>query len=761
LKTHLQHTITVTLLACLLNSCSIEKYIPEDQKLYTGASIQIESDSLITNKSDLIKELETVISPKPNSKFLGMHMGLYYYYKNEQGKTNFLSKWLNNKYGEEPVYQSDVKELQIEDLLINRLENKGFFYSMANSTFDEADKYASINYDLDVRTPYSMASFQLDSMPSPLEKEISSITENSPLKLETRFDLSNMKLERRRIDSKLKERGYYNFNPDFLIFEADTNQYTTKKFDLYLRLKKDVPKKAIIPYEIESVNIYPENFLKDSIRVKSERFNNKNFIQNPLFFKPKQIDKFIMLNEGDLYNPQNSKNTARRLSSIDLYKYINIQYTEIDSTSTDSIGKLRTDIYLSPLNKRSLRAEIQAVTKSNNFTGPNLSLTYTNRNLFFGGEKLDITANFGYEWQFASGSNSGLNSLEYGLTGKVTFPRVISPIKINDDFFEYSIPKTISSLGVNFLSRSQLYTIVSGSALFGYKWNANKYITYEINPISVNVTELLQSSDEFEDILDQNPFLRQSFEQQFISGLTFSFTYNGMLSSTDKAQWYLNSTLDVAGNSISLFANTNTGEDPNTFLGFQYAQYVKADADLRFHYIFGENEKQTLATRLFAGYGLPYGNSEVLPYVKQYFSGGPYSVRAFRIRSLGPGTYNGETDSDLDSNFFDQTGNIRLEANIEYRFPLFSYLNGAVFTDAGNVWNSTPNPIFNGTDEFSSNFINELGIGSGIGLRVDVQGFVIRLDLAAPIHDPALPETKRWEFQIDKPVLNFAIGYSF
>lgn len=748
-------------MAISLQSCSIEKYIPEDRKIYTGATIEIAPDSIIKNKEGLKKELRSVISPKPNSKFLGVYPSLYYYYRNEQGKTNFISKWLYKKFGEDPVYQSDVRELEIEDILKNRLENNGFFYSMVSSSFEESEKYASIQYNLTVRKPYRMVKFKIDSIPEPLKTKIEKITEDSPLKIENRFDLSNMKLERQRIDSELKYKGYYNFNPDFLIFEADTNQYDNKKFDLYLNLKKNVPQKAIIPYQIESVNVYPKRFLKDSIEVKAERYNNKNYIQNPLFFKPKYIDKFITLEEGSLYNPENSRNTARRMSSVDLYKYVNIQYSQIDTTLTDSIGKLKADIYLSPLNKRAIRTELQAVTKSNNFTGPNLSVTYTNRNLFFGGEKLDITANLGYETQFSGGNNAGLNSLEYGITGKLTFPRVISPIKINDDFFEYSIPKTITSLGVNFLSRTQLYTLISGNATYGYTWKANRFITYEINPVSLNITELLNTSDEFDNILDQNPFLRQSFEQQFISGLTFAFTYNGMIGSKDKTQWYLNSTLDVAGNSISLFASNNDGNSPGELLGLEYAQYAKADVDIRFHYNFGENNDQTLATRFFGGYGLPYGNSEVLPYVKQYFSGGPYSVRAFRIRSLGPGTYDGQANPDINSDFFDQTGNIRLEGNVEYRFPLFSFFNGAVFTDAGNVWNSTPNPIFNGTDTFSSNFINELGIGSGVGLRIDVQGFVIRLDLAAPIHDPALPQNKRWNFQWDEPVLNFAIGYSF
>src|SRR5690606_20641039 len=257
-------------------------------------------------------------------------------------------------------------------------------------------------------------------------------------------------------------------------------------------------------------------------------------------------------------------------------------------------------------------------------------------------------------------------------------------------------------------------------------------------------------------ILDKNPFLQRSFEQQFISGLNYSFTYNGMMDANRKNQFFLNANLDIAGNSISLFGKENE-EGKKSFLGMEYAQFAKADIDFRYHFKIGK--EQLIATRLFAGYGMPYGNSAVMPYVKQYYSGGPYSVRAFRIRSLGPGTYGGEENQQ--SNYFDRTGNIRLEANIEYRFPIISFLKGAVFADAGNIWNSKGNEVYNYDDKLTSNFISELGMGAGIGLRVDVQGFVIRFDLAAPFHDPSKEEGERFDFRVTEPVFNFGIGYPF
>ncbi|WP_417859966.1 BamA/TamA family outer membrane protein [Winogradskyella sediminis] len=761
MKRFLKHSIALLSFGILVYSCSITKYIPEDEKLYIGAKIEIEADSTVQDTKNLKTELETVLRPEPNSKFLGMYLGLYYYYKSQKENPGFINRWLNKKIGEKPIYQSDVEPFEVEEILRNRLENKGFFYSSVSSTIVEGDTKASVNYNINVAQPYKMASYQLDSMPSPIYEEVAKEIKKSPFKIGSNFDLSHMKLERQRIDGILKKKGYYNFNSEFFTFEADTNQYDNKRFNLFLKLKAEVPQKATVPYQVRRINVFPNYDLQDSTHTSVERFKEKNYYQDTLFIKPKYLNKYITLNENDIYDPLASKNTARRLSSIGAYKYVNIQYKELDSLLTDSLGVLEANIYLSPLTKRAVRAELQAVTKSNNFTGPNLALTYSNRNLFKGGETLNISGNVGYETQFGSGDNAGLSSLELGLKSELIFPRVIFPYTFNEDFFEYSIPKTKTSLGVDYLSRSKLYTLLSGSALFGYTWNANRYITYEFNPISVNYTQLLKTSTEFEAILDNNPYLELSFDQQFISGLTFSFTYNEMVDSNDANQFYLNTTIDVAGNSISLLSKDQGADEPKTFLGLQYAQYAKADMDFRFHLNFGKNKSQTIATRLFAGYGMPYGNSEVIPYVKQYFSGGPYSVRAFSIRSLGPGTYNSDDYTDSDGTFFDQTGNIRLEANAEYRFPIFSFFKGAIFADAGNVWNSKTNPSFNGEDKFTSNFINELGMGTGVGLRIDVQGFVIRFDLAAPFHDPSLEEGDRWNFRIDDSVLNFAIGYSF
>ena len=313
------------------------------------------------------------------------------------------------------------------------------------------------------------------------------------------------------------------------------------------------------------------------------------------------------------------------------------------------------------------------------------------------------------------------------------------------------MPKTKVSLGIDHLNRTQLYSLNSFSTFFGYIWEVNEFITHELKPINIEYISLGNTSNEFEQILDNNTLLRRSFEQQFIAGLKYGFSYSEIEDQLTDEGLFLGFNYDMAGNFLSLLGSENN-QNQNTFIGQEYAHYIKADLDLRYHLSLDGN-KQKLVGRVFGGLGQPLGTTETLPFVKQYFSGGPYSVRAFRIRSLGPGTYSPEDGS---NSFFDQSGDIKLEANLEYRFPITEYVNGAVFGDAGNVWLTNENEALPG-GKFSSDFINEIGAGVGFGLRVDIQSFVLRLDLATPVKEPS----SSWNLDTSSPVLNFAIGYPF
>jgi len=758
----------VILLVVGIQSCSVKKFIPEGEQLYTGGEVDMEADFRIPDKKDIESELNALLKPEPNSRILGMRIGLWAHYKGSRENPGFINRFLKNKLGEEPVYFSSVDPEKTEGLIFNRLENRGFFYSTVESEVDRKKKFASVRYSAALTEPYVLEKYEVDRDSLPIEKKIAELLEETELKPGMRFDLNLLKEERVRLDEALKLEGYYNITPDFLIFEADTNNYEDKKFDLFVRVKLNAPEKSLIPYVIKDINVYP-NF---SLRGQQEEqdtveVSNIRFMQDELVFKPELLEQYILFQPGQLYNSQTSRRTSSRLTSIGSYRYVNIRFDEEDSTRTeDGEGQLQANIFLSPLNKRTVRAEIQGISKSNNFAGPGVMLTFRNRNLFAGGETFNFSTNFSYETQLAGGDRKGLSSFEFGINADLIFPRVVFPFPIKERF-SYSVPKTKISLGAEFLNRVGLYRINSISASYGYNWNANRYVYHEINPINLSYVNLSNTTPEFDAILEGNPFLKRSFEQQFIAGINYLFNYNQLGDPERKHAIFVGTTLDLAGNLVNLVNKTFSGGE-KTFLGLEYAQYAKADVEFRYHLkLRRDSEDHVIATRVFGGWGHPYGNSLSLPYVKQYFSGGPNSVRAFRIRSLGPGTFHPEEFTI--GSFFDQSGDIRLEGNLEYRFPIVSLLKGAVFADAGNIWLAKENEAIPG-GRFSKDWYKELGVGVGLGLRVDIQFFVIRLDLATPIRSPHLPEKDRWgnDFDIgDKTwrrenlVFNFAIGYPF
>ncbi|TLP74520.1 BamA/TamA family outer membrane protein [Maribacter sp. ACAM166] len=757
----------------LIYSCGIEKYIPEGEQLYTGAKLDLETANEVNDIKEVKTELLNLIEPNPNTTFLGMKPALFFHYKAQRRKPGFIYKFLNKSFGEEPVYFSDVNPERVEELILNRLDNNGFFYSRSDSETRITGKFASVNYSAKLPEPYLLENYKLETDSLPIYKEIEKMLPETALVQGDRFDLDLLKIERARLNHGLKQRGYYNSQEDLLIFEADTNQYKNRKFDLFLRLKKDVPGRASIPYTIDSITVYPNYSIEgDTLPLaqkNSTQIDGIDFIQDKLYFKPELLESYLLFNKGDLYDANTSKLTSNRLSALGSYKFVNIQYTELDTTATDGdSGSLAASIYLAPLTKRSIRAELQAVSKSNGFTGPGILLTYSNRNVFNGGETFSLSTNFSYESQLSSGNNSSLSSIAGGIKGDLIIPR---SIPFSPSRFKYAVPKTKISLGLDFLQRSQLFTLSSINTSFGYTWKENQYVFHQLDPISINYSKLSNVTDQFQTILDDNPFLRRSFDQRFIAGLMYGFTYDEVSNLGKEYPIYFATNFDLAGNMFSLVSGSS-----ETIFGAEFAQYAKVDADLRF-YMRWEKER-TLVSRLYAGWGVPYGNSQTLPFVKQFFSGGPYSVRAFNIRSLGPGNFNAETENSS-TDYFDRSGNLKLEANVEYRFPLISYLKGAFFIDAGNVWltgdysdieDDQQNSNFSQTlftdGKFEKDWLKEIAAGVGFGLRLDIQNFVIRLDLASPLRIPYLPENNRWNVpffgDIDNNMtLNFAIGYPF
>jgi outer membrane protein insertion porin family len=750
----------------LLTSCSVQRFIPEDESLYTGAELKLNADLPKRELKNLQSELEVLIKPEPNRKFLGFRLRLWSHYMGSKEKPGFINRFLKNQFGEEPVYFSQVNQERSSSILLNRLENKGYFYGEADIERTDKKKFSSLDYNLNFGAAYRLAKLELLDDSLDIMQAIASTMDGTLLVKGERFDLDILKNERSRIEKALKESGYYNFGEDLMIFEADTNQYEDRSFDLYLRLKSNVPEKAIYPYSIRDITVWPNYTLNPEMeQADTVNVDGIEVIQEGLVFKPELLVPYVLFREGAKFDPQKSRLTSNRLSAIGNFRYVNIAFDEADSIpNEDGTLPLNANILLSPLSKRSLRAEIQGVTKSNSFVGPALILTFRNLNIFHGGEMFTLSTKVGYETQIAQGERDRLTSIEFGAQAGITFPRVIFPIPIMNRF-QYAIPKTRVSVGYEYQYRSDLYKINSYNTTYGYFWQVNRHVYHEFNPTSISIFDLRETTPEFEEILDQNPFLRRSFEQQFIFGMNYTFNYNQLVDIERKHPIFFATTVDLAGNSLRLFNELLDSENPDKVFGLDYAQYVRMDMDLRYYWRI--TRETNLVTRIFAGAGIPLGKSLSLPYVKQYFSGGPSSVRAFRIRALGPGTFIPERANT--SGFFDQAGDIRFEGNMELRFPFNKYLKGAFFADAGNVWLYNDNEALPG-GKLTGQWLKELGVGVGYGMRIDIQFFVLRFDLAIPIRKPWLPEDQRWldsfqvgsgEWRRENMVLNFAIGYPF
>jgi outer membrane protein insertion porin family len=364
-----------------------------------------------------------------------------------------------------------------------------------------------------------------------------------------------------------------------------------------------------------------------------------------------------------------------------------------------------------------------------------------------------------------------LNSWELGAGFQLVTPRFITPVKIRNES-SINIPKTKIDIQLRALHRVGYFDMNGVNATYGYIWKESEYIEYEVNPIAVNYSKLRRTTLKFDSVLRSNPYLRRTFQEQFTFGSTASFTFNTLTGLPKRDQYFLNVMLDVSGNLASLAHSTFTGEKstderPYELFGSRFSQYSKLSIDFRYYNNFDKNN--SLATRIILGAGIPYGNSLVMPYSKQFFSGGANSVRAFLPRSLGPGSY--EIPDSISYGYFDQAGDLKLELNAEFRFGIVSLLKGALFVDAGNVWLTRKNEFLPGGEFESNRFIKEIAVGTGFGLRLDLSFFLIRFDLGIPLRKPYLPENERWvidEINFGSPgwrrdnlVFNIAIGYPF
>ncbi|MGI4867544.1 MAG: BamA/TamA family outer membrane protein [Janthinobacterium lividum] len=751
-------------------SCSGLKYIPEGQKLYTGSKVTIEAPNKLRNQAALQTELEGLVRPQPNSSILGLRPKIYFWHLGV-GKSKGLGHLLADKFGQAPVLLSEAQPANTRSLMVNRLQNRGYFHGGASSETQVKANTAQINYTVRPGQQYLMQEIHFPDRDTLIDAAIRRTQPNSLLKVGDPYDLDVLTNERTRVDQALKNQGYYYFNPSYIIFQVDST--LNGKVNVYYKVKPQTPAKATRPYWLKTISLNTNYVLTDTTTRQPVRFQKYLYYPDEDVFRARAITRAVFLYPDSLFRQHRRDQTLSRLMSLNTFRYVDIKFAP--SAAGDSAGRARLDanVLMTQLKKKSLRAELQLVSKSNGFTGPGLTAQFRNRSALRGAEQLLINAVASYETQTkapsttdATRGTTGLISTEFGLNAQLIVPRLIAPKLpflnprlVNSDFQ----PRTTFGLGVRYVTRTGYFTTTSYNASYGYSWKTKITNEQELKLVDASYNAV-STEDAFKTVLAARPFLQQAYTSQFILASSYRYTYNQQVLEQRRQQIFFQGQAEVSGNVANalsrLGAGTKTGDQYYSIAGQRFAQYAKFDLELREYYRISSQATSgnRIVGRLQIGVGLPYGNSSggTLPYLRQYGIGGPNSIRAFAARQLGPGSYK-PASGDIINNYYDQVGDLRLEGNLEYRQDLFPYVKGAVFVDAGNVWLVNNDPQRPGGQFQTSTFLNQLAIGTGVGLRVDVQFFVIRFDYAIPIRaNYGTPDSA------DKSGrLNLAIGYPF
>lgn len=750
-------------------SCSSVKHLPEGENLYVKGKVEIKSDTIPEQYIDpLTENLESLLRPKPNTTVLGMRPQLYLYNMAGEPKSDKgFRNWLKNKVGQAPVLLSAVNREYNENLLRNRLENIGFFNAQVVSDTTIENRKATITYTATPNIIYRIRSvtFEVDS--SELGKAIKATEPASLLQVGRPYNLDNIIAERERIDYAIKNAGYYYFSSDYLIVEVDSVK-KDHHVDLYVRVKEETPAKAKQPYYINNIYIYPnytltENGYQRADTTKGERYGDYYIIDPERTFRPFALANAMIFYPGELYTRGDQARTIRQLVGMGSFRFVRNEF--VDVVDSGKNNRLDAYYYLTPLPKRGLRTELLGKTASV-YNGSEINVNWQHRNAFRSAELLTFTIYGGFETQ--TGGNVNLNSsfYRYGAEASISFPRMIAPFNWKPT--RKYVPRSIFRVGYEYLNRRTAYSLNSMRFSFGYQWQESVEKEHDFKVLEVAYVQPRNITDSYQAMLDTIPPLRHAIEPVFTFGPIYKYTQTNTTRTDLKHTYYFTGGFDLSANLYGIIRGANAKEGRQyQILNANFAQYIKTELDFRHYMKLGTNS--TLASRAMAGFGYSYGNSTQLPYVKQFFMGGPNGLKAFRARALGPGSYTPEFYGE-DNFFADQTGDIKIELNTEYRAKLASIIHWAAFIDAGNIWLQNSDPDKPGA-AFSRNFINEMAVGAGLGLRFDLTFLILRTDLAMPLRIPYRAPGDRWVFdEINfrnsdwrqrNLVFNLAIGYPF
>lgn len=767
----MRNCILLSFFCLLFFSCSTTKKLTDGEVLYTGVKkMKIETPPKLKLKGPEKSALTSPMSYPPNNPLFSPYVrspfpiGLWVYnwhIKKEKG----LKWWLYRKLAKEPVLISDVQpELRLK-MVENNMKDFGFFglesrYEIIPRKHNP--KKAKISYWVKLPKPFRYSSVDLWGWKGQMDSLVRQSMRFSLLKVGEQYDVNILEQERQRISDILRNRGYYYFQPQYIEFLADTTR-RHGEVDLRIGLKQGIPDVAFHPYTIRNVDVSLFGSDDSSQRDTLEYDRLQIDYSPPQTLKPKILSQAVKVRPGQLYTARRQNRTQSGIVQLGVFKFVNLTINPVDTSYGRKLDYKISADYALPIETE---VEVDIASKSNNLLGPGLILSLNNKNMFKRAETFSLKLTGAYEWQIGGekttkGRSGLINSYELGLNLNLSVPRLLVPgfLKSGKDRQE----RTHFQIGTDFLNRHSYFRMISFWGSATYDFNSSRRNYHSVVPFKLNYTHLLRTSHEFDSTLNKNPAIALSFKDQFIPSMSYTYTFDRAATYRNPNRLFWQTSITQAGNIISgiqyLAGKRGEGRE---ILGNRYSQFLKLTSEIIKYRQVSENSQ--VAMRLMGGIGYAYGNSRVMPYSEQFYIGGANSIRAFQIRSIGPGSYHPEKRSV--TAYLDQTGDIKLEGNIAYRFKIAGRFNGAVFVDAGNVWLLRKEKERPGGEFRLKDLWREIALGTGFGLRYDITYIVIRADLGVALHapyntgKPGYFNIRNYDFR-DGLVLNLAIGYPF
>ncbi len=762
--------LLISILLIGVGGCKVTKNFTENESLLIKNKITLITPKKFEDKQLLKENLAQLPIQKPNKKvFYVFPIRLWLFTAANKGKENKFKWWMKNNVGEEPVMFKKELADKSTIAIIYYLQNYGFLYAKVSQEYITKKKKTTVKYTVEPGEYWKIGKVVLPNAPFATDTIVANNSKNSFIKAGEKFEVVALKNERERVESLLRDNGYFTFSKDYINFDLDTSNHP-KIVDVYYKISQVNDSTQHEVYVINDINVTTDfnvDYLQKNIPADTIYSKKFNTIYRKKKFSPIVIDDGLFLMKNNKFSETDQNKTIKRFVDYGAFKFVAIDYER----AADSLNKKRinANVHLTPSKRQSIGADAQANINFEGFFGFSGTLSYKNKNLVKHADLLAIDLSTGVQFQYANKQPVRIVTTDFTANAAYYWNRLLIPF-VKKERFKNLFPKTKFNLRYYFQKRYNFdsqgnyeffYDMHNYSTSMTYEWSKGTRIKHYLSPITFSMFLLPKKGDAFIQQLDASPSLRLAYEEQILFGSSYSIIFSNQKDKKDNNFFYVRGSFESIGNLLMAgFSLANIGKNkplPYTIAQKPFSEFIKAEIDFR---IFRRvSLHSSFASRVFVGLAYAYGNTQTIPFIKQFYTGGPNSMRGFSIREIGPGSYRDPNATGSSFGLLTQTGDMKIELNAEYRFDMYKWLKGAFFLDVGNVWlmhKTADRP--NGDFQFNR-FWNEFAINTGAGVRLDFNYFVIRLDYGIPLRNPSLAETNKWK--VTKGNFQLGVGYPF